>query len=258
MITLKTRSHREGSVSDIQLTLFSIFSLCSAYLFWFINSNIGNRKYSAFSQFSQSENKDKDILNQEEIIKTFSRNQGAPNEEVKENSKRRLYHLRQDVMAKIIFRSFRKYYLREFKAFFDFSKWRRDANSDTQGELIRQINRFLANKFGGLRYENLPIFLIAVMDIKDKFINISQRLRDLKDGITALLYSYNKIKMINLIKSPEFALLLDHFLSQKQVLQKMVKHRNNQELISAYSELIKFFKSMWSIAMKELISNKNN
>ena len=37
-------------------------------------------------------------------------------------SKRRLYHLRQDVVVKIIFRSMRKYYLKDFKAFFDFTK----------------------------------------------------------------------------------------------------------------------------------------
>ena len=159
--------------------------------------------------------------------------------------------MRQDVIAKIIFRSFRKYYMKEFKSFFDFSKWRRDSNSDTQGELLRKINSYIENNFRSIEYEYLGIFLLAVIDIKDKFINIGQRLRDLKENITGLLYSYNKLKMVGLIKNREFALLLYNFLNKQQILEKMVKSRDNQELIIAYTEQIQCFKAMWVMAMRE-------
>mmetsp|Transcript_19132 Transcript_19132/g.22075 ORF Transcript_19132/g.22075 Transcript_19132/m.22075 type:complete len:106 (-) Transcript_19132:762-1079(-) len=36
-------------------------------------------------------------------------------------SRRRLYHVRHDVIAKILFRCLRKFYLKEFKSFFDYS-----------------------------------------------------------------------------------------------------------------------------------------
>ena len=51
-------------------------------------------------------------------------------------SKRRLFHLRQDVIVKIIFRCMRKYYMKDFKAFFDFSKCNSDNHLQRNNELI--------------------------------------------------------------------------------------------------------------------------
>ena len=57
--------------------------------------------------------------------------------------------------------------------------------------------------------------------------------------------------MVGLIKNREFALLLYNFLNKQQILEKMVKARDNQELIDAYTEQIQCFKAMWVMAMRE-------
>ena len=213
-----------------------------------------NNKKSMTNKFFTEELKNNDLINEDEEEKdpelsNFS-NQNIGNIGGN-NNKRKLYFLRQDVIAKIIFRSLRKYYLKDFKSFYNFSKCRSDQNSDTHGEMIRQVNRYLVTKFGYTRYQNLPIFLLAIMDIKEKFLRIGIHLKSLKESITALLYSYNKIKMVNIVKNPEFAMLLLHFLNQRDVLQQIIKHRGNQDLIMAYTEQIQWFKSMWALAMRE-------
>jgi len=90
----------------------------------------------------------------------------------------------------------------------------------------------------------MAIFLIAVIDIKRKFISISEENQALKQNISDLLYSYNKTKLANVIKMPEFAMLLRYFLNQRNIIEKVVKNKDNREVILAYSELIQLFKSM--------------
>lgn len=213
-----------------------------------------NNKKFAENKFSTLENRSRDFINEDEEDKSSDlsyQTQQQISDMHHGRSRRRLYYLRQDVIAKIIFRSLRKYYLRDFKAFFNFSKCRSDQNSDTQGEMIRQINRYLAMKFGYTKYHNLAIFLLAIMDVKEKFIQIGPHLKSLKESITGLLYSYNKLKMVNIVKNPEFAMLLLFFLNQRDVLQQIIKHRNNQDLVMAYTEQIQCFKSMCTLAIRE-------
>ena len=157
-------------------------------------------------------------------------------------SKRRLYHLRQDVIVKIIFRCMRKHYMKDFKAFFDFSKCNSDSNSDTNGELVRQINRYLEAKFGDISLDNMAIYFISIIDIKEKFMSISDRHRELKEIISGLLYCYSKPKLLNLIKIPQFAMLLLSFLNKPNILKLVIKSPNDAEIIQTYSELIQTLK----------------
>ena len=165
-------------------------------------------------------------------------------------SKRRLYHLRQDVIIKIIFRWMRKYYLRDFKKFFNYTKWRSNNNSETNGEIIWQINRYLNKNFRGSDLEGLDIYFISIIDLKEKFISISENHRSLKENITELLYFYNKPKLVNLIKNSQFALLLFTFLNKHEILRLVVKSQNDAEVILAYAEQIQLLKCQWSISMK--------
>ena len=165
-------------------------------------------------------------------------------------SKRRLYHLRQDVIVKIIFRCMRKHYMKDFKAFFDFSKCNSDSNSDTNGELVRQINRYLEAKFGDISFENMAIYFISIIDIKEKFISISDRHRELKENISGLLYCYNKPKLLNLIKNPQFALLLFNFLNKQDILRLVIKSKSDAEVIRTYSEQIQTLKWQCSMSLR--------
>eukprot|EP00345_Euplotes_harpa_P018586 CAMPEP_0168339448 /NCGR_PEP_ID=MMETSP0213-20121227/13459_1 /TAXON_ID=151035 /ORGANISM="Euplotes harpa, Strain FSP1.4" /LENGTH=271 /DNA_ID=CAMNT_0008345465 /DNA_START=335 /DNA_END=1149 /DNA_ORIENTATION=+ len=159
-------------------------------------------------------------------------------------SRRRLYHLRQDVIAKIIFRCFRKFYLKRFKAFFDFSKCRKENNSDSEGEILTQVRKFVKASFGNVGYESMTAFLISVMDIKERHMTIGEHNKQLRENISALLYSFNKIKLANMINNPEFALLLHYFLSQRDIIDQVVKYRNNPDVLEAYYEQIQDFKQM--------------
>ena len=165
-------------------------------------------------------------------------------------SKRRLYHLRQDVIVKIIFRSMRKYYLKEFKAFFDFTKCSSYNNSDTNGVLLRQINKYLDEKFGESKLENMAIYFISIIDIKEKFISISDEHRELKETISGLLYCYNKPKLLKLIKIPQFAMLLLNFLNIRNILRLVIKYKSDDEVVCTYSEQIQTLKCQWSMSLR--------
>ena len=165
-------------------------------------------------------------------------------------SKRKLYHLRQDVIIKIIFRCMRKYYLKDFKAFFDFSKCSSASNSDTNGVLYRQINRYLDTKFGDSTLENMAIYFISIIDIKEKFISISDEHRELKETISGLLYCYNKPKLLNLIKIPQFALLMFSFLNKSNILKLVIKSQDSSEVIQTYSEIIQTLKCQCSMSLR--------
>ena len=173
-------------------------------------------------------------------------------------SKRRLYYLRQDVIIKVIFRSMRKYYLRDFKTFFDFSKCSSSNNSDTNGVLIQQINKYLKSKFGDKTQRNMGIYFLSVIDIKERFMSISEHHRRLKESISELLYCYNKPKLLNLINCQQFALMLLYFLNKRDILRLVVKSQNDAETIQTYWEQIQMLKCQWNISLKMNNLNYSN
>ena len=133
-------------------------------------------------------------------------------------SRRRLYHLRQDVVIKIIFRSMRKHYMKDFKAFFDFSKCYSNNHVYRNNELIDKVNKYLTIKFGGSTMESFAVYFISIIDIKEKFAAFNSLHKKLKECISELLYCYSKPKLFNLVKIPQFALLLLIFLSKRDIL----------------------------------------
>ena len=157
-------------------------------------------------------------------------------------SRRRLYHLRQDVIIKIIFRQMRKYYLSDFKSFFDFFKCRSKSNSDTKGVLITQINRYLNMKFKNFCLKNMDIYFLSILNISDKHISISEQNIILRQNISDLLYWFNKSKLVNTLKIPQFAIILLRFLSKNDILRLVLKSQNDVEAIQAYSEEIQMLK----------------
>ena len=151
---------------------------------------------------------------------------------------------RQDVIVEIIFRCMRKHYMKDFKSFFDFSK----CNSDTNGELVWQINRYLDAKFGDI--SNMAIYFISIIDIKEKFMSISDRHRELKEIISDLLYCYSNPKLLNLIMNPQFALLLFNFLNKQDILRLVIKSKSDAEVIRTYSEQIQTLKLQYSMSLR--------
>jgi len=100
-----------------------------------------------------------DILKKvDEIVKYISKASLPIPNPLRGVSRRRLYYVRHDVIAKILFRSLRKYYFRKFSAFFDYSNCEWKDNSDTQGELLVQLNEFLDARFGLDRPPNMTFF----------------------------------------------------------------------------------------------------
>ena len=183
----------------------------------------------------------------EEVLQSSALNDALKSSTNYGVSRRRLYHLRQDVIIKIIFRQMKKYYLRDFKAFFDFSKCSNKNNSDTKGVLITQINRYLNMKFGSLNPREMDIFFASIIDMKEKYIAFSEKKnRDLKDNISGFLHSFNKPRLQSLLKDQRFKLLLLKFLSKSDILRLVIKSKNNAEVIQAYSEQIQMLKCQWN------------
>ena len=164
-------------------------------------------------------------------------------------TKRRLYRLRPDVVIKVILRWMRKYYLKDFKSFFDFTRCNKSNNSDSSGELINQINKYLSNKFRDACMANLGIYFISIISLKDKFISISEENKELYNSINEIAYYFNKPKFSNLMNTPQFVLLLLEFLSKHDILKTVIKNPNDAEIIQAYSEQIRILKLKWMMTL---------
>ena len=192
--------------------------------------------------FSDDDNNPLILKTVEEVLQSQVLSNAVRQDTNYSRSKRRLYHLRQDVIVKTIFRCMRKHYMKDFKAFFDFSKCNSDNNFDTNVELFRQINRYLEAKFGDIILDNVTIFIISIIHIKEKFMLISARHREIKEIIFSLLYCYSKPKLLNLIKISQFVMVMLSFLNKLNILRLVVKLQNDTEIIQTYFELIQTFK----------------
>ena len=139
--------------------------------------------------------------------------------------------------------------MKDFKAIFDFTKWNWDDISDPNGELIKQVNRYLNKKIGESKLSNMDTYFISLIDIKEKFNSINDEHRKFKENISGLLSCYNKPKFMSLITKPQFAQLLFAFLNKRDILRLVVKSKNEVDVIQAYSEQIQMLKCQWNMSL---------
>jgi hypothetical protein len=169
----------------------------------------------------------------EDIIKlTFTENihkSGEP-----KVSKRRQFHLRQDVITKTIFRSMRKYYVKEFKPYFDFTKQTSHSVLDDE-VLLTKAQTFIKTSIGEPVSDQASRYLISLLDTKAKFA--TEKSENIRVKMSALLYNFNKSRMEEMMKAKEFCALVLYFICQEDIISKIVK-RVDPATVNAYESQI--------------------
>lgn len=191
------------------------------------------------NDIDDSENMDEKV---ERIINsTYPENMQSCNG-VKGGSKRRLFHLRQDVITKTIFRSLRKYYLKDFRAYFDFTKETSLNHQNEDEKLLKKADSYLTKTVGEYVSEKTKIYLLSLLDTKRRFISLNRTNEDIRQRLAGLLYTFNKNKMEELMATPEFCALVLYFLTQEEIINTVVKVRSDQMTLRAYTEQIERLK----------------
>ena len=135
---------------------------------------------------------------------------------------------RNDVIFKTIFRSFRKHCIRDFKTYFDFIKQKGDPN-----RLVRKVKNYMIHRFG-FENELLWAIFIWIIDTRHKYSQVDEYYEDVAAKINELMYNFSNNKMLELIDCDEFALIFQAFLRQPDILDKVLKNRNDRPLKKAY------------------------
>lgn len=158
------------------------------------------------------------------------------------------YSLRKDVIYKTIFRSIRKFFISDFRKFFDFTKCTKHLNSEASGELIAQIGSYISARFGHTQNsQRLGVLLLCIIDSKQRYWTIGPELQAMNREITSLLYSYNKRKLAQLLGAQEFLEIVLHFLSQADILDLTMKERKEQRLVKQYEKVLFELKTKCSV-----------
>jgi hypothetical protein len=97
----------------------------------------------------------------------------------------------------------RKYYLRSFRAYFDFTK-ETSLSLNEDSRLLEKAEIYLTKTIGELGLPCIKVFLLSLLDTKHRFITLSNENEKVRDKISGLLYNFNKNKMDDLMGTPEF------------------------------------------------------
>lgn len=166
-------------------------------------------------------------------------------------TKMTMYSMRKDVISKTIFRSIRKYFINDFKAFYDFTKCQKSHNSETSGEFITKIRQYLCSKLThNCDVQELSVLLLWVIDTKQRYCSVSQQSLDKNKTIISLLYSYNKKKLLELQGSKEFLTLVLHFIEQPDIVSSIIKKRKQTKLVKQYKKTLSALQLQWRQALK--------
>jgi len=147
------------------------------------------------------------------------------------------FSIRLDVVNKTILRCFKKFFITEFKSYYDFNKSKK--GEVTSEELLLVANEYLSKNLGELNFGNMNVFLAALVDTKHKVKNTNTLYEKLKDEMSGLLYNFNRKRLDNLMSYPEFSRLLLYFLNQPSVIHQIAKNKNDPSIMKAYQKQVK-------------------
>jgi len=153
------------------------------------------------------------------------------------------FSTRKDVVNKSIFRFMRKFYTRDFKKYYNFTKIQSDDPEYNRDTFISKLVKYATLKFGEEVPANMTIFLLSVIDPKGRYLTVDPKYHGLRADISGLLYSYNKSKMLKLVDHQEFIILLSYFVNQENIERQIVK-KTSSKIIRSYVKQIDSLKTL--------------
>lgn len=151
------------------------------------------------------------------------------------------FNVRLDVVRKTIFRAMKKFYLTKFKEFYDFTQRKRKSSDDHCQEVLRQAESFARKELGDKFMEDISVFLVSLIDTKQKYSDCSDKYPQLGTQINSLLRSFNTKKAKSLLKFKEFATLVLHFLNNSANTEELLSDKE-EECVQTYKSQIELLK----------------
>lgn len=154
--------------------------------------------------------------------------------------------LRMDVIKKTIFRSFKQYLRNEFKAFYDFTKFRRGSKIPHQ-IIFEQAEKFVTTKLGSTDSNNIAMYLVAIVDTKRKFKHSNSNYVSISKKMNSLLRKFNNTKAETLLRLKEFCQLFKYFLSIP--VYQISRNKEDQRVLDAYQIQIDCLREQCDVAL---------
>ena len=217
---LKNPSHQ----SKIQSPNLECYCKCQDFIIEDSNCNIQEAKFT-INEGSQ---------NYERI---HSQNPWENEEEISS------YKYRKDVICKAIFRSFRKFYIKDFRLYYDYSHCKKEENTENSGPFYENLKEYVSFWFQECNNERMVSLLMYIIDSKEKYFTISPESFERKNKIKELIYSYNKYKLESCYSDKEFLTLLNSFIESPDIISRLLKGANNLKLVKQYKKYLKFIQN---------------
>lgn len=150
------------------------------------------------------------------------------------------FSMRRDVVKKTIFRSFKKYYIETFKSHYNFTKRVRRKNYNPSQLVFKEAEKYITKNMGTTKSSKLAMFLVAIIDTKQKFEHTDPVFRQVRSDMMGMLKHFNWEKLLKLLKFHEFSLLLGKFLLQP--FDEISRNKEDVEVREIYMEQISWLK----------------
>ena len=152
------------------------------------------------------------------------------------------YHVRRDVIFKTIFRTIRKYYLKDFKSLHDFTK-------DSGYILIREISEvkmreYLRDNFERNNTKIMKWIFTSILDPHAKHFELDASGSKIRDLVFKILYRFNRQVMEELLGYEEFIELISKPLNQLSMIDLLMNHREDEEIKKAYIKQLDLLKNI--------------
>jgi len=144
------------------------------------------------------------------------------------------FSYRLDVIKKTIIRKFKKYYRVLFKDYYDYPKYRRQTvQKQSTNVFIKAIN-FLAQRFGNNVIDDLELYLIAIIDVKKKYVHSGTKYSQIRLKSSEVINNFNVDRAQELLETPQFAFLFLSLMHDPKFVNQILDKKDDSELDELY------------------------
>jgi len=190
-----------------------------------------NEKYAP-TKFGSPESCNLDSMTQ--IQKNKQPKHSSKDSEVSVSKTHNRFSYRLDVIKKTIIRKFKKYYRVLFKDYYDYPKYRRQTvQKQSTNVFIKAIN-FLAQRFGNNVIDDLELYLIAIIDVKKKYVHSGTKYSQIRLKSSEVINNFNVDRAQELLETPQFAFLFLSLMHDPKFVNQILDKKDDSELDELY------------------------
>lgn len=189
------------------------------------DTDVEENEHSSSHQSFELKLGEKSIVGENKVNSTISQ-QSPTSPESPSNSN--AFNVRLDVVRKTIFRAMKKFYVQDFKSFFDFTQRKRKLNPNFGQEIFEKAKEYASKTFGVENCTDAAYFIVALIDTKQKYLQSDNKFTDLGNQINSLLRSFNTKKSKALLKYKQFSVLILYFLNNQENIDELMLNKDKE------------------------------